>query len=105
MWQASLDCGLDDVRGEECERQGHPDRTVGLALSKRERLQSLKWIGQKFVEPAMVWIVGSEIRPLLGAHQVGIVGRVEGASFAYPPAFPSDSSQPSSLAASLNLFP
>jgi hypothetical protein len=25
--QASLDCGLDDVRGEECERQGHPDGT------------------------------------------------------------------------------
>jgi hypothetical protein len=52
------------VRGEECERQGHPDRTVGLALSQGERLQSLKWIGQKFVEPAMVWIVGSEVRPL-----------------------------------------
>jgi hypothetical protein len=36
--QASLNRGLDDVRGEECERQGHPHRTVGLALSHGEQL-------------------------------------------------------------------
>jgi hypothetical protein len=39
-WQASFDCRLDDLRREESERQGHPDRTLSLALSRSERLQS-----------------------------------------------------------------
>jgi hypothetical protein len=39
--QASFDRGLDNVRGEEREREGHPDRTLGFALSQGERLWSL----------------------------------------------------------------
>jgi hypothetical protein len=46
--QASLDCRLDDLRREESEQQGHPDRTHSLALSQSNRLQSLTRIGQKF---------------------------------------------------------
>jgi hypothetical protein len=29
-WQASLDCSPDNVRGEECKRQGHPNRTSSV---------------------------------------------------------------------------
>jgi hypothetical protein len=39
-WQASFDCGLDDVEGEESKRQGHPDRTHSPALPRSKRLQS-----------------------------------------------------------------
>ena len=35
--QASFDCRLDDLRREESERQGHPDRTHSLALSRSNR--------------------------------------------------------------------
>ena len=70
--QASFDRRLDDVGGKECERQGHPDRTVGLALSQGERLQGLGWIGQKFVQPAMGVAKGiEEDRPRVGAHRPG----------------------------------
>src|ERR1700722_13128960 len=51
--QASLDCRLDDLRREESERQGHPDRTLSLALPRSERLQRQAGIGKKFVQPAM----------------------------------------------------
>src|ERR1700678_25302 len=69
-WQSSLDSGLDDVGGEEGERQRHPDRTVGLALSQSERLQSLEWIGQEFVQPAMGFANGvDEDRAGVSAHR------------------------------------
>ena len=51
--QASLDCRLDDIRSEESEGQGHPDRALGLALWRSHRLRSPPRIRQKFVEPAM----------------------------------------------------
>jgi hypothetical protein len=51
--QASLDCRLDDLRREESERQGHPNRTLAPALSRSERLQSQTGIGEKFVQPAV----------------------------------------------------
>src|SRR3984885_3487349 len=38
--QTSFDCHLDDLRSEESERQGHPDRTHSPALSRSKRLQS-----------------------------------------------------------------
>jgi hypothetical protein len=38
-WQASFDCRLDDLRREESERQGHPDRTHSLVLPRSDRLQ------------------------------------------------------------------
>jgi hypothetical protein len=38
--QASFDGCLDDLRREESERQGHPDRTHSPVLSRSERLQS-----------------------------------------------------------------
>jgi hypothetical protein len=43
-WQSSLDSGLDDVGGEEGERQRHPDRTgrgvfVPLAFMAGEAFQ------------------------------------------------------------------
>jgi hypothetical protein len=34
--QASFNCHLDDLRREESERQGHPDRTLALALSRSD---------------------------------------------------------------------
>ena len=43
--QMSFDCRLDDIRRKESERQGHPDRTLALALSRSQRLQSLARIG------------------------------------------------------------
>ena len=71
-WQASFDCGLDDVGGEEGERQSHPDRTLGLALSQSERLQSLEWIGHKFTQPTMgVAKRLDENRARVGAHRSG----------------------------------
>ena len=51
--QASFDCRLDDLRREESERQGQPDRTFSFALPRSERLQSQAGIGQKFVQPAV----------------------------------------------------
>ena len=51
--QASFDCRLDDLRREESERQGHPDRTHRPALSRSERLQRQAGIGEQFVQPAM----------------------------------------------------
>src|ERR1700722_18504049 len=51
--QTSLDCRLDDLRSEESERQGHPNRTLALVLSRSDRLQSQTGIGEKFVQPAM----------------------------------------------------
>src|SRR3984957_11749553 len=52
-WQASLDCRLDDLRREESERQGHPDRTHRPALPRSQRLQSQAGIGEKFVQPTV----------------------------------------------------
>ena len=70
--QASLDRGLDDVRGQECERQGHPDRALGLALSQGKRFQGLEWLGQQFVQPAMSVAKGvDQNRPRVGAHRPG----------------------------------
>jgi len=37
-WQASFDRRLDDIRRKESERHDHPDRTLGLSLSRSERL-------------------------------------------------------------------
>ncbi len=71
-WQASLDRGLDDVRGEERERQSHPDRTVGLVLPQGERLQSLPWVGQKFFQPTMSIAEGiEEDSTRVGSHRPG----------------------------------
>jgi hypothetical protein len=36
--QPSFDRGLDDVRSEESEGQGHADRALGLSLPLGERL-------------------------------------------------------------------
>jgi hypothetical protein len=51
--QTTFDCRLDDIRRKESERQGHPNRTLSLAFSRSQRLQSLARLGQKFVEPTM----------------------------------------------------
>ena len=56
--QASLDCGLDDLRREESERQGHSDRTHSPALPRSERLQSG---GNR-----------REVRPASGARRGGL---------------------------------
>ena len=71
--QTSFDCRLDDIRRKESERQGHPDRTLSLALSRSQRLQSLARIGQKFVEPAMgVAKSFDQDRARVGAHRAGV---------------------------------
>src|ERR1700722_19874578 len=41
--QTSFDCRLDDIRRKECERQGHPDRT--LSLPSCEASDSKVWRG------------------------------------------------------------
>src|SRR5271166_4200109 len=51
--QASLNCRLNDIWRKESERHGHPNRSLGLALSRCERLESLAGVGLKFVQPAM----------------------------------------------------
>src|SRR5271155_640125 len=55
----SFDCRLDDLRREESERQGHPDRTLALVLSRSDRLQGQPRIGEEFVQPTMRVAEGS----------------------------------------------
>jgi hypothetical protein len=74
--QASFDCRLDDVGGEESERQGHPDRTLALVLSRSDRLQSETGIGEKFIQPAMrVAKSFDQDRARVGAYRAGIAAR------------------------------
>src|ERR1700722_1209281 len=75
--QASFDCRLDDLRREESERQGHPNRTHSLAFSRSQRLQSQARIGQKFVQPAMRVAKGfDQDRTRVGGHRAGICLRI-----------------------------
>src|SRR4029077_17268253 len=72
-WQTSFDCRLDDLRREESDRQGHPNRTHSLALPRSERLQSQAGIGKKFVQPAMRAAKGfDQDRARVGGHRAGI---------------------------------
>src|SRR3984885_4184842 len=67
--QASFDCRLDDLRREESEPQGHPDRPLALALSRSDRLESQAGIGEKFVQPAMRIAKGfDQDRARVGGH-------------------------------------
>jgi hypothetical protein len=45
--QVAFDCRLDNPRREERERQGHPDRTLALALLRSDRFQRQAGIGEK----------------------------------------------------------
>ncbi len=68
--QASLDCRLNDIWRKESERHGHPNRSLGLAFSQCERLESLAGVGLKFVQPAITE-AGNEpqVRGLVAAFQ------------------------------------
>ncbi len=65
--------GLEEVlASSESERHGHPDRSLGLAFARCERLQSLAGVGQKFVQPAMGVAKGfDQDRARVSAHRAG----------------------------------
>ena len=57
----SFDSRLDDLRREESERQGRPDRTLALVLPRSDRLQHQAGIGEKcelvFIDDPRRWSV------------------------------------------------
>src|ERR1700722_7100045 len=74
--QASFNCRLDDLRREESERQGHPDRTLALVVSRSDRLRSETGIGEKFVQPAMRVVKGFDQDRARVGHRAAVGLRI-----------------------------
>ena len=70
--QASLDCRLDDIRAQGRRATASSGSNVRSCPLARRATQSLAWIGQKFVQPAMRVAKGlDEDRARVGAHRAG----------------------------------
>ena len=52
VWQGAADCGLDEIRREESQRDCHVHFTGGAALAFGNRFRICGWVGDKFFKPA-----------------------------------------------------
>ena len=77
-WQASFDRRLDDLRREERERQGHPDRTLGLESTRNAT--SISKVSRGLVRSSSshgrVAKVFDQDRARFGGHRAGIGLRI-----------------------------